>query len=69
MEVKIFPTRPHAVVVGHCEQQWARFVCNITGDQDTALGFVAFVDPSHHGMARPQVTDGGTAFDMEGSCE
>ena len=23
----------------------------------------------HHGMARPQVVDGGTASDMEGSCE
>jgi hypothetical protein len=22
-----------------------------------------------HGMARPQVADGGTASDMEGSCE
>jgi hypothetical protein len=25
--------------------------------------------PCHHGMARPQVTDGGTAFNMKGSCE
>jgi len=25
--------------------------------------------PSHHGMARPQVVDGGTASNMEGSCE
>ena len=25
--------------------------------------------PCHHGMARPQVADGGTASDMEGSCE
>ena len=23
----------------------------------------------HHGMARPQVEDGGTASDIEGSCE
>jgi hypothetical protein len=23
----------------------------------------------HHGMARPRVTDGGTAFNMERSCE
>ena len=23
----------------------------------------------HHGMARPQVADGGTASNMEGSCE
>ena len=27
------------------------------------------VGPRHHGMARPQVADGGTASDMEGSCE
>ena len=28
-----------------------------------------FVGPCHHGVARPQVADGGTASDMEGSCE
>ena len=28
-----------------------------------------FVCPCHHGMARPQVADGGTASNMEGSCE
>ena len=28
-----------------------------------------FVGPCHHAMARPQVADGGTASDMEGSCE
>ena len=28
-----------------------------------------FVGPCPHGMARPQVADGGTASDMEGSCE
>jgi hypothetical protein len=27
------------------------------------------VAPCHHGMANPQVADGGTASDMEGSCE
>jgi hypothetical protein len=27
------------------------------------------VGPCHHGMARPQVADGGTAPVMEGSCE
>ena len=25
--------------------------------------------PCHYGTARPQVADGGTASDMEGSCE
>jgi hypothetical protein len=27
----------------------------------------AHVGPCHHGMARPQVSDGGTASNMEGS--
>ena len=27
------------------------------------------VGPCHHGMALPQVEDGGTASEMEGSCE
>jgi len=27
------------------------------------------VGSCHHGMARPQVADRGTASDMEGSCE
>jgi hypothetical protein len=30
---------------------------------------VMYVGPCHHGMARPQVADGGTTSDMEGSCE
>jgi len=25
--------------------------------------------PCHHGMARPQIADRGTASDKEGSCE
>ena len=31
--------------------------------------YSVFVGPCHHGMARPQVADGGTASDMGGSCE
>ena len=27
------------------------------------------VGPCHHGMMRPRVADGGTAFNTEGSCE
>ena len=27
------------------------------------------VGPCHHAMARPRVADGGTASNMEGSCE
>jgi len=30
---------------------------------------VCVVGPCHHGMARPQVADRGTASDKEGSCE
>jgi hypothetical protein len=33
------------------------------------VGYSMNVGPCHHGMARPQVADGGTASDMEGSCE
>ena len=33
------------------------------------MGTVYVVGLCQHGMARPQVTDGGTASDMEGSCE
>ena len=33
------------------------------------LEFSVFVGPCHHGMARPQFADEGTAPDMEGSCE
>jgi hypothetical protein len=43
MEVKLFPRRLHALGVGHGEQQLARRVCNITANQQTALGFVAFI--------------------------
>ena len=28
-----------------------------------------FVGPCHHGNARPEVADGGTASDVEGNCE
>jgi len=34
------------------------------------VGFIiCVVGTSHHGMARPQVVDRGTASDKEGSCE
>jgi len=37
---------------------------------NNCVGVLAvFVGPCHHGMARPQVSDRGTASDMEGSCE
>ena len=35
----------------------------------TANVLPVLVDPCHHGMARPQVADRGTASDKEGSCE
>jgi len=31
--------------------------------------YIHVVGPCHHGMARPQVADRGTASDKEGSCE
>jgi len=34
-----------------------------------STGSCHVVGPCHHGMARPQVADGGTASFMEGSCE
>jgi hypothetical protein len=44
---------------------------NRTGDSETPCQKNLFmnVGPCHHGMARPQVADGGTASDMEGSRE
>ena len=30
---------------------------------------IVFVGPCHHVMVHPRVEDGGTASDMEGSCE
>jgi len=34
-----------------------------------SVGCGPVVGPCHHGMARPQVADRGTASDKEGSCE
>ena len=36
---------------------------------DSSLKSIMGTAPCHHGMARPQVADGGTASDMEGNCE
>jgi len=33
------------------------------------ISSIYVVGPCHHGMARPQVADRGTASDKEGSCE
>ena len=56
-----------------------RYDLNITEDRTVIilvrlkLGKVkvksVFVGPCHHDMARPQVADGGTASNMEGSYE
>jgi hypothetical protein len=35
----------------------------------TGGALAMYVGPCHHGTARPHVTYGGTASDMEGSCE
>jgi len=39
-------------------------------DKSTVISSVSvLVGPCHHGMARPQVAERGTASDKEGSCE
>ena len=45
--------------------------CHEIADQILIFIFflTVFVGPCHHGMARPQVADGGTASNMEGSFE
>jgi len=52
------------------------FVILIVGSVLSSVVFIAelivkcyVVGPCHHGMARPQVADRGTASDKEGSCE
>jgi len=35
----------------------------------TSISISWQVGPCHHGMASPQVADGGTASNMEGNCE
>ena len=40
-----------------------------TGTGHISHQFPHVVGPCHHGMARPQVADRGTASDKEGSCE
>jgi hypothetical protein len=50
----------------HVEYCDMHFVCGFfDGNARAAMN----VGPCHHGKARPQVADGGTASDMEGSCE
>jgi hypothetical protein len=45
-------------------------VCTVSGSIHLSSCRLAMnVGPCHHGMARPQVADGGTASYMEGSCE
>ena len=44
-----------------------RFLHRCTDTEDRHLNCSFF--PSHHGMARPRVADGGTASNKEGSCE
>ena len=50
-------------------------VCSTSGNQvhlriiSSVAEIIRVVGPCHHGMARPQVADRGTASFMEGSCE
>ena len=43
-------------------------VCTLSREVEIIIVY-RLVGPCHHGMARPQVADGGTASDLEGSCE
>ena len=44
-------------------------ILSITHNMSTTCFEHYVVGPCHHGMARPQVADRGTASDKEGSCE
>ena len=47
-----------------------KLLCHPQGVRSyTLLSYTSVVGPCHHGMARPQVADRGTASNMEGSCE
>jgi len=46
-----------------------RYLCAIHTLRLYMCHFQCVVGPCHHGMARPQVADRGTASGMEGSCE
>ena len=66
-------------IINSCDEIWAHIYLSLHLQQISLLACHAgrhiridicvFVGPRHHGMARPQVADGGTASDMEGSCE
>ena len=45
--------------------------CNFASAPKNTMYMLAFpyVGPCHHGMALPQVADGGTASNMKGSCK
>jgi hypothetical protein len=47
----------------------ADFVRNSDISVSNVHGTPWSVGPCHHGMARPQVADGGTASNLDGSCE
>jgi hypothetical protein len=65
LEVRKRPIFFGLLVVGHVIKRYAR--------KRDFVGILVWlpcqVGPCHHGMARPQVADGGTASDKEGSCE
>ena len=46
-----------------------QYICTDHKLYSVATSWTVFVGPCHQGMGRPQVADGGTTSDMEGSCE
>ena len=49
--------------------QYSKYVDSVSLFNHIYTIHSVFVGPYHHGMARPQVADGGMVSDMEGSCE
>jgi hypothetical protein len=65
--------KSHTTFVVHCLQLKAEILSVLKNNCGHAyfniMTLMTDVGPCHRGMARPQVEDGGTASDMEGSCE
>ena len=58
-----------ALVFGSMQQHSDTIINSSTNYTSVYVILPCVVGPCHHGMARPQVADRGTASNMEGSCE
>jgi len=67
------------LIIDYCLDMFRTSLCPSSGEKTTCYSIWGFllvvldvavlVGPCHHGMARPQVADRGTASNKEGSCE